>query len=104
MPGETALEGKVLIPRKQIVHRQCPPVWAVLEQWLLTGCARASPSESCLHSQRPDTAEAKPHPQLVRAGRVCVSAVVLPLLSPNQVLRNRHYRLHVIMMNSGFIF
>lgn len=77
---------------------------AVLEQWPLTGCARASPPESCLNGQRPDTAEAKPLLQLVRAGRVCVSAVVLPLFSPNRLLRNRHYRLHVIMMNTGFIF
>lgn len=67
---------------------------AVLEQWPLTGCARASSPGSWLHSQRPDTAEAKPLSQLVRAGRVRVSVFVLPLLSPNQVLRNRHYQLY----------
>lgn len=67
------------------------PRMAVLELWPLTGSARASPPGSWLHSRRPDPAEAKPLPHLVRAGTICVWVAVLPLLSPNRVLRNRHY-------------
>lgn len=62
-----------------------------------------SPLGSCTLSRRPLAAEAKLLPQFVRAGWVCVSVAVLPLLSPNPVLGSRYYQLHVIMMNSGFI-